>query len=98
MSLLYRNGTGHKNWHLYYLHKENKHNPDTLPHELVVIHINRQKITGEIGQPLRNEVSMIAMKQHLIDNKTIVPTAFGVIDWEAVGKKVQLLGNNIRYG
>ena len=69
-------------------HKVNTPNPDTLPHELVVIHINSQKITGDIGQPLRNAVSVIAMKQHLIDNKTIVPSAFGLIDWEAIGKKM----------
>jgi len=70
----------------------NEHTPDTLPHELVVIHVNNKKITGDIGQPLRDAVSMIAMKRHLIDNNTIVPMAFGVIDWEAVGKKMSTTG------
>ena len=70
----------------------NEHTQDTLPHELVVIHVNNKKITGDIGQPLRDAVSMIAMKRHLIDNNTIVPMAFGVIDWEAVGKKMSTTG------
>ena len=66
----------------------NEHPPDTLPHELVVIRVDNKKITGDIGQPLRDAVSLLAMKKHLIENNTIVPRAFGVIDWDAVGKKM----------
>ena len=69
-------------------YKNNDKNPDTLPHELVLIHINGCKITGDIGVPLRNEVSKVIMRKHLISNHTIIPTAFDMIDWDAIAVKM----------
>ena len=69
-------------------HKNNNINPDTLPHELVLVHINGCKITGDIGAPLRNEVSKNIMRKHLISNGTIKSATFDMIDWEAIEVKM----------
>ena len=79
-------------------YKNNAINPDTLSHELLLVHINGCKIRGDIGVPLRNEVSKDIMRKHLISNGTIIPAAFDMIDWDAIEVKNLASNNNIRYG
>ena len=40
-------------------HKHQKIVHDILPHEVIVVRIRSKKITGYIGTPLRNEISLL---------------------------------------
>ena len=47
------------------LHNQDQPHPSALPHESILIWINNEKVIGDIGPPLRNEVTRINMKKFL---------------------------------
>ena len=61
-------------------HKEKLVPPDALPHEEILIRIKGEKITGDIGPPLRNEVSRVKMRTFLDVKGTLSAEAFNTVD------------------
>ena len=69
-------------------HKQNAVIKDTLPHEHIIVRINGKKATGDIGPPLRDEISRTSMRQFL-SFKGILPIhIFDRIDWDAIKHKM----------
>ena len=53
------------------------------------MHIRSEKVTSDIGLPLRNEVSRIQMRSFLQGNDRLDCQNFDKVDWEAMDHKMQ---------
>ena len=69
---------------------------DVLPKEQIVIFIDGCKTTGSVGKPLRNAISRIRMRSHLIHNKSMTAKAFDLVDWDSVGKTIHNMKTQYR--
>ena len=66
------------------LHHQHQLQPTALPHESILFWINNEKIIGDVGPPLRNEISRIKMRKFLSKKKILNYVAFDEVDWLAV--------------
>ena len=69
-------------------HRHNKINKDSFPHEVLIMRVRSEKITGDIGIPLRNEVSRIQMRSFLHKNNRLQCQNFDQVDWNAMNHKM----------
>ena len=53
-----------------------------LPHEQMVIYVNRKKITGDIAKSLRNAFSHKYIQSFFKDKGTLSDAIFDCIHWE----------------
>jgi len=67
----------------------NKAIQDNLPHEVFVCHIKSAKITGDIGVPLRDEVSRLSMRKFLNSKGRLSLQGFDLVDWNAMQHKMK---------
>ena len=58
------------------LHNQDLPQPTALPHESILLWINNEKVIGDVGPPLRNEISRIAMRSFLSKKKILNYAAF----------------------
>ena len=70
-------------------HRHNTPTHDSLPHEVFIMHIRSEKVTSDIGLPLRNEVSRIQMRTFLQGNNRLDCQSFDKVDWEAMSHKMR---------
>ena len=68
------------------LHHRHQPQPTALPHESILIWINSEKVIGDVGPPLRNEISRIQMRTFLAKKKILNYVTFDEVDWLAVEK------------
>jgi hypothetical protein len=70
-------------------HRHNNPIHDSLPHEVFIMRVRSQKVTDDIGIPLRNEVSRLLMRSFLHGNNRLHCQSFDKVDWEAMGQKMK---------
>lgn len=57
---------------------------DVLPHEIIVVRVNGQKVIGDIGPQIRDAVGRKLMMEHLSTTKVLHGDAFNYVDWDSV--------------
>ena len=58
--------------------------PHLLPHEITSIWLNNKKIVGDVGIPIRSELSRIEMRYFLNSRNILKAVNFDLVDWKSI--------------